>query len=118
MIDHTALNLPDFDLGLTFFKQVLPTLHFECVLEFENSAAFGRNGVPTFWLRGGGTGSQGKPIRFQATHPQQIEAFRDAALAAGAAPMEPACDPPVHPQSRSAHVQTPCGCRIQAVYLP
>lgn len=116
MIDHITFAVNDYEVSKTFYKKVLPTLGYELIIEVAGFAGFGANGKPEFWF-------------YQATHPiapfhiafrsdtrKQVDAFYQAALAAGAKDNgPPGIRTLYHPNYYGAFILDLDGYNIEAV---
>ena len=88
IISHVSLGTNSFDAAKAFYDAVLPTLGCRCIEEFPGGAAYGRM-FPEFWIQ---TPINNEPaavgngtyIGFIAASKEQVHAFYDAAIAAGA----------------------------------
>lgn len=85
MIDHITLHVSDFSRAKEFYLAALKPLGYELVMEFPESgmAGIGAQGNPDFWINADGAG---KPTHIAFTSPDRktVDAFYEAALAAGA----------------------------------
>ncbi|AYC34385.1 VOC family protein [Pseudomonas cavernae] len=88
ILSHISLGTNRFERALAFYDQVLPTLGCQRLLAHPGAVAYGRE-FPEFWLQ---TPIDGQPatvgngthIGFIATSQAAVQAFYQAALAAGA----------------------------------
>ena len=84
MLDHVGVPVSDFERSKRFYAEALSPLGYELIMEPNVSAAgFGRWGKPDFWV------AQGEPVHavhvaFTADDRATVEAFHEAAIAAGA----------------------------------
>ncbi len=116
IIDHVGLAVSDFEASKAFFAKALAPLGIEQVMEVQGWAGFGRDGKPEFWF-GMHTEAQ-KPmhIAFSAENRDQVDAFYEAALAAGAKDNgAPGIREIYHPNYYGAFVIGPDGHNIEAV---
>jgi catechol 2,3-dioxygenase-like lactoylglutathione lyase family enzyme len=84
MIDHVTANVTDFERAKRFYGQVLAPLGYSVRSEFESAAGFGTGeGIPDFWI---GTSSErgATHVAFTANDRAMVDAFFQAAIAAGA----------------------------------
>ena len=116
MIDHLAIKVADFAASKAFYTSVLETLGCVLIMEHEISGAgFGKDMKPTFWVQ---PGSASGPIHiaFAADNRAVVDAFYQAAIAAGAscngAPGE---RQEYHPTYYGAFVIDPDGNNVEAV---
>jgi catechol 2,3-dioxygenase-like lactoylglutathione lyase family enzyme len=83
VLDHVGVPVSDFERSKRFYTEALSPLGYELIMEPSVSAAgFGGLGKPDFWI------SQGKPgqafhIAFAADDRFSVDAFHEAAMAAG-----------------------------------
>lgn len=123
MIDHTGINVANLSVSKRFYESVLSTLGYAVRLEFDTAVGFGPD-TPDheddpggdFWI------SQGDPfiprshIAFRARSEEQVVAFYEAALAAGARDNgAPGLRPHYHKRYYAAFVFDPDGYNIEAV---
>ena len=83
MIDHITTNVSDYGQAKSFYEQALAPLGYSLQMEFDDAAGFGSGeGIPPFWIgsrpdRGAGH------VAFQAPNRAAVDAFYEAAMAAG-----------------------------------
>lgn len=85
MIAHTSLPVSDYGASKEFYKRVLSTLGYSNNMEFGDAAGFNDGKNTDFWIHR-------KPkhqvvpthLAFEAKSRQEVEAFHQAALGAGA----------------------------------
>src|SRR4051794_41985355 len=98
MIDHVSANVADVERAKAFYSQTLAPLGYSLQMEFPDAAGFGTGeGIPSFWI--GSSEARGAThVAFTAADPAAVDAFHEAALAAGAgdngAPRGPRHHPP------------------------
>jgi len=119
VIDHIILGVDDFEASRAFYEQALAPLGLEVVMAMPNGAGFGKDGKPVFWIaERPGSG----PVHVAFTSPDRatVEAFFDAALAAGGRDNgPPGIRAHYHPTYYGAFVYDPDGNNIEAVcHLP
>ena len=126
ILDHIGFPITDYGRSLAFYKQSLAPLGIVMLKEVSLSedgadgyAGFGRQ-RPQFWI---GTGSPLKGrlhVAFAATSREQVQAFYEAALAAGGRDNgPPGLRPHYHENYYGAFVLDPDGHNIEAVtHLP
>lgn len=126
IIDHITLHVSDLTRSKAFYEKVLAPLGIGAVMRFGDSAGFGKNGKPDFWIGSGkpdyaspeqhARGVQPTHIAFVAESRAAVDAFYRAALEAGAKDNGP---PGVrafyHPSYYGAFVLDPDGHNIEAV---
>jgi catechol 2,3-dioxygenase-like lactoylglutathione lyase family enzyme len=126
ILDHIGFPIADYTRSVAFYKQSLAPLGIMMLKEVSLSedgsdgyAGFGRQ-RPQFWI---GTGSSLKGrlhVAFAATSREQVQAFYEAALAAGGRDNgPPGLRPHYHENYYGAFVLDPDGHNIEAVtHLP
>lgn len=90
IISHLSLGTNDYAKSVAFYERVLPTIGCKKIMEHPGATAWGRV-FPEFWIQ---TPIDGEPatlgngthVGFIATTKEQVHAFWDAALDAGAKP--------------------------------
>lgn len=121
IISHVSIGTNDFEKARAFYQQVLAALDIQILMDFPGAVAFGRV-YPEFWVQ---TPIDGKPatqgngthFSFVATNKEQVHAFYDAAIAAGAT-----CDGPPGPRPEyseayyAAFVRDLDGHKIEAAF--
>lgn len=117
MIDHTGVNVSDFEASRRFYAAALAPLGYELLLEFNASVAgFGEQGKPGFWIAQGEPNTPRIHVAFRADTRREVDAFYDAALGAGARDNgAPGLRPQYHPDYYGAFVSDPDGHNIEAV---
>ena len=115
MLDHIVINVSDVAESKAFYERALAPLGISTLMEFPGIAGMGRDGKPAFWLRGGG-GREPVHVAFVAPDRATVDAFHDAALAAGATDNGgPGVREIYHPTYYGAFVLDPDGHNIEAV---
>jgi catechol 2,3-dioxygenase-like lactoylglutathione lyase family enzyme len=121
IISHLSIGTNDYARARAFYNSVLPTLGIGIVMEHPDAIAFGK-AYPEFWVQ---VPINGKPasvgngfhIGFIASNKEQVHAFYDAAMAAGAT-----CDGPPGPRPLYGDPYYGCfvrdldGHKIEAAY--
>ncbi len=87
-IHHVSIGTNDFNRAVAFYEKVLAAVGCHKVMEFGEAAAFGKK-FPEFWVQ---TPQNGEPanvangvhVSFVASSPEQVKAFYEAAIEAGA----------------------------------
>jgi catechol 2,3-dioxygenase-like lactoylglutathione lyase family enzyme len=116
MLDHVGVPVSDFEQSKRYYAQALSPLGYELIMEPSASAAgFGRLGKPDFWIAQGEIG-QAFHIAFAAEDHATVDAFYEAALAAGGRDNGgPGLRPHYHASYYGAFVLDPDGNNIEAV---
>jgi len=89
MIDHTGLGVSDFQKSKAFYLKALAPLGYQVLKELPASIApqgamgLGVPPKPDFWVAGGKPQSPPLHLAFRAASRAQVDAFYQAALAAG-----------------------------------
>jgi catechol 2,3-dioxygenase-like lactoylglutathione lyase family enzyme len=118
MLDHTGINVSDYDRSRAFYEQALAPLGFTLLMEpLPHIGGFGRDGKPWFWIT-----DQRKPattnvhLAFAAEDRATVDAFHEAALAAGGTDNgAPGIREIYHPTYYGAYVFDPDGNNIEVV---
>ena len=122
MIDHIGFPVSDYARAKAFYEKALAPLGYVLVLEVQQdendapAAGFGANGKPDFWI--GGEGALNKPVHIAITARDRaaVDAFYQAALAAGARDNgAPGIRAHYHPNYYGAFVRDADGNNIEAV---
>ena len=83
MLDHVGIPVSDFEQSKRFYEQALSPLGYELIMEPRYGAAgLGRSGKPDFWVFQGEPG-RAVHVAFAADDRASVDAFREAAIAAG-----------------------------------
>lgn len=88
IVSHVSIGTNNFDESVAFYERVLKTIGAHRIMEHPGAVAFGKQ-FPEFWVQ---TPIDGKPaavgngthVGFMATSQAQVDAFYEAAIAAGA----------------------------------
>ena len=83
MFDHIGFGVSDIDQSREFFLRALGPLGVSLAMEGPNSVGLGKNGKPSLWLYAASPVSAPLHIAIAATTRQEVDAFHQAALAAG-----------------------------------
>jgi len=116
MIDHVTANVGDLVAAKRFYEQALAPLGYSMQMEFESAAGFGTGeGIPDFWI--GSSAERGAThVAFSAGDRAAVDAFFEAAIAAGGKDNGP---PGVRPHYAktyyAAYVHDADGNNIEAV---
>jgi catechol 2,3-dioxygenase-like lactoylglutathione lyase family enzyme len=119
IFDHMMLRVSNYERSKSFYVNVLKPLGVTLLMEFprasSNSAGFGR-GMPTLWLEDSEKAPQKAHVAFMAASRAMVDAFYEAALAAGASDNgPPGLRPHYHANYYAAFVRDPDGHNIEAV---
>jgi catechol 2,3-dioxygenase-like lactoylglutathione lyase family enzyme len=122
MLDHIGFPVSDYERAKAFYLKALAPLGYSLIMEVpqqENdapAAGFGADGKPDFWI--GGEGGLDKPLHVAilAKDRATVDAFYEAALAAGGRDNgPPGIRARYHPSYYGAFVLDPDGHNIEAV---
>jgi catechol 2,3-dioxygenase-like lactoylglutathione lyase family enzyme len=116
MIDHVSANVGDFEQAKRFYGQALGPLGYSVQMEFEGAAGFGTGeGIPDFWI--GSREERGAThVAFSAQDRKTVDAFYEAAVAAGGRDNgAPGLRPDYHETYYAAYVHDADGNNIEAV---
>jgi len=116
MIDHVTANVGDFEQAKRFYTQALAPLGYSVQMEFEGAAGFGTGeGIPDFWI--GSSPERGAAhVAFGAGDRATVDAFYDAAMAAGGKDNgAPGLRPHYHESYYAAYVHDADGNNVEAV---
>lgn len=126
MIDHTGLSVSDFVRSRAFFVKALAPLGYKVIMEFPPEQAGGHpvaglgDDHPDLWILGGKPTAPPVHLAFRARNRAIVDAFYEAALAAGGRDNgPPGVRAHYHPDYYGAFVFDPDGNNIEAVcHLP
>ena len=87
ILSHISIGTNDFDRAIAFYDQVLSTLGCNRLMEHPGAIAYGKQ-YPEFWVvipldRQPATVGNGTHVSFIAPTKEAVQAFYEAALAAG-----------------------------------
>jgi catechol 2,3-dioxygenase-like lactoylglutathione lyase family enzyme len=118
MLDHVSIQCADAAASAAFYDAVLAPLGGSRVMDFGDVVGFGVPPMPDFWIgpRATGEGFRETHLAFTAADVDAVQAFFDAAVAAGAEVLhEPRLWPEYHPGYYGAFVRDPDGNNVEAV---
>lgn len=123
MIDHTGLVVSDFERSKRFYSEALAPIGYAKLAEFPASitghtdvAGYGEPPKPDFWISRGTPNQPPIHIAFRVGSRALVEAFYQAAVAAGGRDNgAPGLRPHYHPHYYGAFVLDPDGHNIEAV---
>jgi catechol 2,3-dioxygenase-like lactoylglutathione lyase family enzyme len=118
MIDHLSIQCADVSSSADFYDAVLSTLGGTRIMDFGDVIGYGTTAGPTFWIgpRNTGDGFRECHIAFHAESRLDVQAFFDAAVAAGAPVLHaPRLWPEYHEHYFGAFVRDPDGNNVEAV---
>jgi catechol 2,3-dioxygenase-like lactoylglutathione lyase family enzyme len=122
MIDHIGVSVSHYRTSRDFYVKALAPLNYELLMEFSGSgqgepdvAGFGERPHPDFWL-GVGPVQARVHVAIRAKSRQQVDAFYEAAMAAGGRDNGgPGLRPQYHANYYGAFVLDPDGHNVEAV---
>ena len=117
MLDHVGVNVSDLAAARSFYAGALEPLGVKPIMEVEGIACgFGDGQKPYFWIARRPNPTPSAHIAFEAPDRATVDAFHDAALAAGGRDNgEPGPRPIYHEHYYGAFVLDPDGNNIEAV---
>jgi catechol 2,3-dioxygenase-like lactoylglutathione lyase family enzyme len=117
VLDHLGIQCADLAASAAFYDAVLAPLGFRRVMEYDIAIGYGAD-KPDFWIGvfDSGDGFRESHIAFQAADRAAVDAFFEAAVAAGAEVLhEPRLHPEYHDTYYGAFVRDPDGNNVEAV---
>ena len=116
MIDHVTLNVSDLEPEKAFYEHALRPVGYELAMEFAEGCGFAAGGKPDFFLSQRDEPSSPVHVAFVAPDRAAVEAFFEAALAAGGRDNGPPGIRRVyHEHYYGAYVLDPEGNNVEAV---
>jgi catechol 2,3-dioxygenase-like lactoylglutathione lyase family enzyme len=118
MIDHVSIQCADPEASAAFYDAVLAPLGGRRIMEFGPVIGYGVPPMPDFWIgpHETGEGFRESHLAFSAPDRATVQAFFEAAVAAGAEVLhEPRVWPEYHPNYFGAFVRDPDGNNVEAV---
>ena len=85
MFDHVGLNVRDYPASRAFYERALAPLGYSVLMAFDEwkAAGFGTDEKPEFWISQREPFGTGSHVAFACDDRATVDAFHDAALAAG-----------------------------------
>jgi catechol 2,3-dioxygenase-like lactoylglutathione lyase family enzyme len=116
MIAHTGLAVSDYRVSKEFYKKALAPLGYTNNMEHGEAGGFNDGKNTDFWIGKGETVAKGH-LAFEAKSRAEVEAFYEAALAAGGKDNgKPGYRRDYWPGYYAAFVYDPDGHNIEAVW--
>jgi catechol 2,3-dioxygenase-like lactoylglutathione lyase family enzyme len=118
MLDHVSIQCRNAAASARFYDAVLAPLGGTRVMDFGDVIGFGIAPKPDFWMgpRATGEGFRESHLAFGAPTRPAVDAFFDAAVAAGAEVLhKPRLWPEYHETYYGAFVRDPDGNNVEAV---
>lgn len=120
MIDHLTLHVSDIDTSKKFYAEALKPLGYAQTNEMAEwkVVGFGIDGKSDLWLVGDAAGTPAGHIAYSVTSKDDVQAFYDAALAAGGKDNgAPGYRKDYTPGYYAAFIIDPDGHNIEAVFM-
>ena len=124
MLDHVGFAVSDAERSRRFYERALAPLGITLIMSATpeqtesggTAHGFGSEGKPYFWIGDNERVGEGNHIAFQARSRAEVDAFYEAALAAGGRDNgAPGLRPHYHPNYYGAFVFDPDGTNVEAV---
>jgi catechol 2,3-dioxygenase-like lactoylglutathione lyase family enzyme len=124
MLDHVGFAVADAERSRRFYEQALAPLGITLIMTVTPDKTeaggtvhgFGSNGKPYFWVGDNEAVGEGTHVAFAAESRAEVDAFYEAALAAGGRDNgPPGIRAHYHPNYYAAFVFDPDGINIEAV---
>lgn len=124
MLDHVGFAVSDAEVSRRFYETALAPLGLKLIMTVpaeENGSGgtahgFGTEGDPFFWIGDNELVGEGTHVAFRADTREQVDAFHEAALAAGGIDNGPPGPRPQYGANYyAAFVRDPDGLNIEAV---
>ncbi|MGO9421498.1 VOC family protein [Roseiarcus sp.] len=123
MLDHIGIAVADFARSTAFYEAALKPLGLSVIMAVtaeetgaDAHAGFGASGKPFFWIGTGARPKGGTHVCFAADTRAEVDAFYEAALAAGGRDNgAPGLRPRYHANYYGSFVLDPDGNNIEAV---
>ena len=124
MLDHVGFAVANAERSKRFYEQALAPLGITLIKSVSadhteaggTAHGFGSEGKPFFWVGDNERVGEGTHVAFQADTRALVDAFYNAALAAGGRDNgAPGIRPHYHPNYYGAFVRDPDGINVEAV---
>jgi catechol 2,3-dioxygenase-like lactoylglutathione lyase family enzyme len=116
MFDHVGLDTKNLEASKAFFLKALAPLGVTVVMEGPYGVGLGRQRKPSLWLHAAADKPAALHLAFTADDRGEVDAFYQAALAAGGKDNgPPGLRPHYHPNYYAAFVIGPDGHNVEAV---
>ena len=121
-IDHVQVAVSDYGRAREFYVRALAPLGWTMMMEFpmggdRMAGGMGTQGKPYLWLANTGRASPTAHVAFGARNAGEVNAFYEAAMAAGGTDNgKPGIRPDYHDKYYAAYVRDPDGNNIEAVW--
>jgi catechol 2,3-dioxygenase-like lactoylglutathione lyase family enzyme len=119
MFDHVGVNVRDYEASRAFYEQALAPLGYRIAMAFDEwkAAGFGPSvDKPEFWISQREPFTTGTHVAFQCEDRSTVDAFHQAAVAAGGSDNGPPGVREIyHPTYYGAYVMDLDGNNVEAV---
>ena len=118
LLDHLSIQCRDIVASAAFYDAVLAPLGAGRIMDFGEAIGYGFAGKPEFWIgrQATGDGFRESHIAFAAADRATVQAFFEAATAAGAEVLHsPRLWPEYHADYFGVFVRDPDGNNVEAV---
>ena len=124
MLDHIGIAISDIRCSEGFYAAALAPLGIAKIFEYSpektdsggTAIGFGKDGMPFFWIGDKERVGEGTHVAFTAPDRATVDAFYQAAIAAGGTDNgAPGPRPKYHPGYYGAFVLDPDGVNVEAV---
>ena len=124
MLDHVGFAVSDAERSRRFYEQALAPLGISLIMSATpdqtesggTAHGFGSDGKPYFWIGDNESVGEGTHIAFTARSRAEVDAFYEAAIAAGGRDNgAPGLRAQYHPNYYGAFVFDPDGLNVEAV---
>ena len=118
MIAHTSIPVSDYEKSKKFYSTILSTLGYTQNMEYGEAAGFNDGTNTDFWIGTNEKGVVPLHVAFAAKNQDEVKAFYDAAIAAGASDNgAPGYRTDYWPGYYAAFVRDRDGHNIEAVFF-
>lgn len=83
MIDHIGIDVSDYQRARRFYSAALTPLGYQVLMEYGETAGFGADGKPDFWISENQATKPTVHVAFQCNQRALVDQFYSAALEAG-----------------------------------
>ena len=124
MLDHIGVAISDIERSRAFYEAALRPLGIAKIFEYGpdktesggTAIGFGKDMMPFFWIGDNERVGEGTHVAFTAADRATVDAFYEAAIAAGGRDNGgPGLRPKYHPNYYGAFVLDPDGINVEAV---
>ncbi len=88
LLSHVSIGVSDIKESVRFYDNVMLTLGCEKIVDYETGAAYGRGGLPSFWIQipidgAPAAAGNGSHVSFSADSVEMVNRFHATAIAEG-----------------------------------